>query len=399
MTATDESRRPEDARCPACRNLPATSGAHPRYPVATVRDEQERADRILGCLIGGAVGDAIGRLLKSDGSMPTDPPTSSIEVGGATQLSLFTAEGMIRMFVRYKAKGIGPAFVVIRHAYDRWLFTQGNSADMSATEQRWGWGADSGWPDGWLVRRHELHHRRSPLPTVVRALRRTESSELREDRRLHPRPNASRGAGAVVRAAPGGLLITEEFAFEMGVRNAGFTHGHPEGFLSAGVMSALVCRILHGASYADAVAGMRGDLLNWPGSMPFYKTLDVLASGDPSNSTGAGAVTALVHGATAVRDEPDAISAVRRAASTGGTAAAVIAGQLAGVLGGADAWPDDWRSSLEVADIIADLSPALAVAHRAWIMGRDIPGVDWQTDDIFEEHPVSGLLWSRYPGW
>lgn len=33
------------------------------------------------------------------------------------------------------------------------------------------------------------------------------------------------------------------------------------------------------------------------------------------------------------------------------------------------------------------------------MMRRHIPGADWQTDDVFEEAPVSALLWSRYPGW
>lgn len=141
--------------------------------------------------------------------------------------------------------------------------------------------------------------------------RQVESSELGDDRRLHPRPNRSTGAGGLVRAAPGGLLVNEAFAFEMGVRIAGYTHGHPDAFLSAGVMSALVCRILLGASYAEAVAAMRGDLQNWPGSMPFYKTLDVLA-GQPTASSDARSVNALMQGAIAARDEPDAMTAVRR---------------------------------------------------------------------------------------
>lgn len=402
-TRRTEELMPTDAsgsfRCPTCRAIPAETRTDRSYPEATRLDERERSDRILGCMVGGAIGDAIGRFLKAGASMPIDAPTPNIEVGGATQLSLFTAEGMVRMLVRYNAKGIGPAFAVIRHAYDRWLFTQGKSADMSAAEQRWAWGASAGWPDGWLVRQHELHHRRSHMATAVRALRRPGSSELGDDRRLHPRPNASSGTGGLVRAAPGGLLVNEAFAFETGVRIAGYTHGHPDAFLSAGVMSALVCRILLGASYADAIAGMRGDLLDWPGSMPFHDTLDVLASGEPKTSAGARAVSALLQGATAARDEPDAIAAVGRAAAAGGTAAAVIAGQLAGVLHGAGAWPVAWKSRLEVAGVIDELSSAMAIAHRAWLMGCDIPGANSRSDDIFEEHPVSMLLWSRFPGW
>jgi hypothetical protein len=52
-----------------------------------------------------------------------------------------------------------------------------------------------------------------------------------------------------------------------------------------------------------------------------------------------------------------------------------------------------------VGTIAEELAMAVSVAHRAWVMGREVPGTDWQTPDIFEEHPLSILMWSRYPGW
>lgn len=390
---------PPDDLCLVCAALPGEPPRTEPYADAVELDERQRTDRIYACLVGGAIGDAVGRLINADQPVPADPAEGSLQVGGATQLGLFTAEGMVRMLVRLHAKGIGPAFAVIKHAYDRWLFTQGNVADVQAARGRWDGGNANGWPDGWLVRCHELHHRRSDMGTTVKALRRAEISELGEDRRLHPRPNTSTGTGGVVRAGPGGLLVGEEFAFEIGVRIAGFTHGHPDAFLSAGVVTALVCRVLQGASVVDAVAGLRGDLVNWPGATSFYRVLDVIASGEAPAHDMSRSMRAVVHGAIAARDHHEPLNAVRTAGANGGTAAAVVAGQLSGVLRGANAWSDAWRQAIEVGTVSEELSAAISVAHRAWVMGRDIPGADWQTPDIFEEHPVSMLLWSRYPGW
>jgi ADP-ribosyl-[dinitrogen reductase] hydrolase len=388
-----------DDSCGVCAVLPHETYQSRRYAETVGHKERVRDDRILGCLVGGAIGDAIGRLTIADQPVPANPTAESLEVGGGAQLALFTAEGMVRMLVRFHARGIGPAFAVIKHAYDRWLFTQGNTADADAARTRWAGGSADGWPDGWLVRRHELHHRRSDMGTTVTALRRSNISELGQDRRVHPRPNTSTGAGGVVRAAPGGLLVGEEFAFEIGVRIAAFTHGHPDALLSAGIVTALVCRMLQGASLEDAIAGMRGDLLNWPGSTPFYRILDVIAADHARSTETSRSVQALVHGAIAARDHRDPVSAVRSAAVSGGSAAAVVAGQLSGVLHGATAWSEAWRQATEVANVAQELSAAVSVAHRAWVMGRDIPGARFEAQGMFEEHPVSMLLWPRYPGW
>ncbi|MCV0384786.1 MAG: ADP-ribosylglycohydrolase family protein, partial [Erythrobacter sp.] len=329
---------------------------------------------------------------------PAVPPANSLETGGATQLALFTAEGMVRMLVRYHARGIGPAFIVVKHAYDRWLFTQGNAKLAAEAAARWASGTDR-WPDGWLIRQHELHHRRSDMSNTVAALRLTPVPDLGDDHHLHPRPNASKGAGGVVRAAYGGLLVTEAFAFEMGVRIAGFTHGHPDAFLSAGAMSAIACRMLAGASLPDAATAMRPDLLHWPTSPKMSKVLDQMVDGEGPSTDASPALRHLVNGAIAFRSAADPLRAVELAAEWGGTASAVVAGQLAGI-SNASAWSPVWRDATDVSRTVAKLAEAVSIAHRAWMMDRTIPGADWKdTDDIFAAHPVSNLLWRDYPGW
>jgi hypothetical protein len=393
------SEMSEERGCRICEELSPQVPAVVRYPAAVAADERERQERILGCLLGGAIGDAVGRLVRSGVEVPAQPKPGSLLVGGATQLSLFTAEGMVRMLVRFYAKGIGPAWDVLKHAYDRWLFTQHYNGDAAVLRDRWGWGAGSGWPDGWLVREHSLHVRRSTMATTVRALRRAEASQLGDDRRLHPRPNTSKGSGALVRVAPAGLLVREDFAFEMGVRCAGYTHGHPEAFLSAGLQSRLVAALLAGRKPDEILAEIRGDLIGWPGATPFYKYLDAIGVADPNATASLSAARALVLGARSALGGGAALETVLEAAREGGTAAAVVAGQLIGVMQGSTAWPDPWRRSTDVSPVIAELAQAVSVAHRAWMMDRRIPGAEWQTEDIFEEHPVSMLLWPRFPGW
>lgn len=385
--------------CQICRELPLQEPAVVRYPAAVAADEREREDRILGCLLGGAIGDAVGRLTRTGVDVPTQPTPGSLQVGGATQLSLFTAEGMLRMLVRFNAKGIGPAWDVVKHAYDRWLFTQQYDGDAALLRDRWGWGAGSGWPDGWLVREHSLHVRRSTMATTVRALRQVEASQLGDDRRVHPRPNTSKGSGALVRAAPAGLIVREDFAIEMGVRFAGYTHGHPEAFLSAGLQSRLVAALLAGRRPDETLSEIRGDLIGWPGATQLQNYLDAMGVADPNATASLTAGRALVLGARSALGGGAALEAVLEAARKGGTAAAVVAGQLIGVMQGSTAWPDPWPRSTDVSPVIAELAQAVSVAHRAWMMDRRIPGAEWQTEDIFEEHPVSMLLWPRFPGW
>ena len=95
-----------------------------------VADEATR-DRYRGCLLGGAIGAAKEGL---EGHVP---------------LALFTAEGLLRGWVRFQLKGIGPVFgTTVAYAYARWAATQGLPG-----------GATVGM-DGWLIEERELWEKR-----------------------------------------------------------------------------------------------------------------------------------------------------------------------------------------------------------------------------------------------
>ena len=151
----------------------------------------ERADRISGCLLAGAAGDALGAPVE------------------------FWSRDEIRARVRFAHRGIVHGPSVLRRAYVRWPATQGEAPVPPAGQ------------DGWLVHVEGLPHRRAPGNTCLAALRGGEVGEVEKP------TNRSKGCGGVMRAAPAGLTGLHD-PFELGAAAAAVTHGHPTGYLTAG---------------------------------------------------------------------------------------------------------------------------------------------------------------------
>jgi ADP-ribosylglycohydrolase len=92
-------------------------------------------DRFRGCLLGGAVRDALGAPVEflslaqirerfgPGGIRDYAPAYGRVgAITGDTQMTLFTAEGLLRAIVRMKDRGIGGAHVaLVKDAYMRWL--------------------------------------------------------------------------------------------------------------------------------------------------------------------------------------------------------------------------------------------------------------------------------------
>jgi len=214
--------------------------------------------RILGCLLGGAVGDALGAPVEflslaeirhqfgPEGVREYEPAYGRMgAITDDTQMTLFTAEGLLRADVRYCRRGICDPPSIVQHAYLRWLATQGEK--LNATIAR-----EEGWPDGWLVGVKELWSRRAPGNTCLAALKGT--------KKLGDKPsNNSKGCGTVMRVAPVGLVCSSASegawsAFDLGMKVSRLTHGHPSGYLAGGFFAALVACILDGLPLRDAVA-------------------------------------------------------------------------------------------------------------------------------------------------
>src|SRR5215212_10195671 len=208
----------------------------------TNENQQETAlslgDRITGCLLGGACGDALGapveflKLPQIRARYGPEGITNFDEAYGVlgattddTQMTLFTVDGLIRASIRQALKGICHPPSVIHHAYARWLATQ---------DQPYRPGSFGKELDGWLIEEKRLWSQRAPGNTCLSALRATRTVGSFAE-------NDSKGCGTVMRSAPFGFLArwAEDMPYmlEVAVNSARTTHGHPSGYLAAGALA------------------------------------------------------------------------------------------------------------------------------------------------------------------
>lgn len=102
-----------------------------------------------GCLIGGAIGDALGAPVEfltyneiklrygenGVGNLIYNQ-FQKAKITDDTQMTMFTAEGILRANTRYKHKGICHPPSVVYHAYLRWLYTQGEKTKILIIQKK-----------------------------------------------------------------------------------------------------------------------------------------------------------------------------------------------------------------------------------------------------------------------
>jgi ADP-ribosylglycohydrolase len=202
--------------------------------------------------LGGAVGDALGAPVGflsiqqiRDQYGPAGITDYDVVYGprGAitddTQMTLFTAEGVLRAHTRVTHKGICNPVAVIHHAYIRWLRTQGEQSQSEFSQEAM---------DGWLIGVQGLYNRRAPGVTCLSALRGERMGTIEQPL------NNSKGCGGVMRVAPIGLAAEgEQTAFSLACEAAAITHGHPSGYYSAGCFAAIIRQLADGQSLPEAI--------------------------------------------------------------------------------------------------------------------------------------------------
>jgi ADP-ribosylglycohydrolase len=343
-------------------------------------------DRFLGCLLGGAVGDALGapvefwshaRIIEAFGADGPADLGRAYGVDGAvtddTQMTLWTAEGLLRAAHRWETRGVADPPAVVHRAYLRWLATQGDP-----------WPA--GVPDlarGWLWEQRLLHASRAPGATCLSALRSgvmgTAETPI----------NASKGCGGVMRVAPAGLLWPPDEAFQMGCRLAAITHGHPTGIVASGALAAAIAHLIAGDSVSDALDAAESAAREAPGGGEAADALalarDLAASDlpDPATVASLGRVTpdagpgwvaeeALAVAALCARRHPRDIEAALRMAVThsgDSDSTGSLCGQILGAALGAGAIPARWLGAVEgraLVEQVAEDLHAQAAGAAGW---------------------------------
>lgn len=347
--------------------------------------------RIRGCLLGGAVGDALGAAVEFDrlpvirgrfGPAGLRDYAPAYGRRGAitddTQMTLFSAEGLIRAWVRGSLRGLVSIPGTVRHAYLRWLLTQGEAPDdRDVVVGR----------DGWLFTVAGLHSRRAPGNTCLSALCAGTKWQAVAD-------NDSKGCGAVMRAAPFGLfpaLGDLDAVFRLGVETGALTHGHPSGSLSAGHLAATIACLRDGMGLRDALNQADAILAREPDHMEttlaLAKAYRLSDKGPPAPEAleglgggwvGEEALAIAVCCALTAEDFADGVlRAVNHSGDSDSTGA--ICGNLLGALWGEAAIPVRWLEELELRAEIARLA-----------------------DDLFgcgtgAREPEA--MWEDYPGW
>jgi ADP-ribosylglycohydrolase len=388
-------------------------------------------EKFRGCLLGGAVGDALGApvefldrqcIIKYYGGEPGIRDYLKIddgvqaEITDDTQMTLFTAEGLLRTYVRYCTYGTGKLLgtlpEVITHAYLRWLFTQGETHPLLDVDKL----------DGWLVGHKELFARRAPGNTCLGALR-----NIRHFDDPHIAENNSKGCGGVMRVAPVGMFFAathrfdnndkEKHAFETGMQAAALTHGHPTGHLAAGAFALIVMLVLEGAGLREAAERTMARLPNYNGHEETLQAMKNVLNvsqrfpNDPNalKSLGEGwvaeeALTVALYAALSADESPKQsdiknidhvmeqqhrfedgiVLSVNHDGDSDSTGA--ICGNLLGAKYGQAAIPQRWLEPLELREVIEEMADDLAT-FEAWNL------------DTACNSPESQFYINRYPGW
>ncbi|GGO22137.1 hypothetical protein GCM10010116_44620 [Microbispora rosea subsp. aerata] len=350
--------------------------------------------RVRGCLLGGAVGDALGAPVEFDSiaairhdhgeaGLTDFAPDWHGKVGlitDDTQMTLFTVEGLIRAHVRVREKGIGGGEVhVVRHAYLRWLDTQ---------EHRVPPPADDLVRTGSLREQTWLYSRRAPGNACLSGLR-ADLGPLAAPGKPGPVNPNSKGCGTVMRSAPFGLATRDpRAAFTLAADCAQITHGHPTGYLAAGAFAALICLVSQGAPLADAVRDTLGLLAERPAheetTAALHAAVALSATAEPSpeavETLGGGwvaeeALAIAVYSALAAGDDVERalLLAVNHSGDSDSTGS--LCGNILGARYGEAALPAHWVSRLEGRDTVVELA-----------------------DDFTTEFTGGRVAWDKYPG-
>ncbi|MCD7761091.1 MAG: ADP-ribosylglycohydrolase family protein [Clostridiales bacterium] len=353
-------------------------------------------DAIRGSLIGGAVGDALGYPVEfhsEETILQTYGPegitryrlnraTGKALISDDTQMTLFTANGILVGETRGRMRGIGGSpWLYVSRAYQDWLLTQ--ESDIQTVRQQGG-------GISWLLDVPQLYSTRAPGLTCLSALHRAQEGKFSDDLLGEPRNN-SKGCGGIMRVAPlalraAGAAQEDLLALDReGALLSAITHGHSLGYMPSAVLTHIISRIVYPvpglSSLREIIAQAKMAVCQLFPSDPHLDelcavidlavTLSENSASDWENirRIGEGWVAEETLGIAlycALRYEHDfsggVIAAVNHSGDSDSTGA--VAGNILGAICGYEAIDQKWKTDLELLDVLLEMADDLCYGCR-----------------------------------
>lgn len=358
-------------------------------------------DKYQGCLIGGAVGDALGYAVEfsSESSIFSMYGKSGIAeyalhsgkaiISDDTQMTMFTATALLDGITRGRLRGImGEISGYIALEYEGWYLTQTNAYPIDRDENYAKY--------SWLMNMPEMFKRRAPGNTCLSALASGQKGTVEKS------INKSKGCGGVMRVAPIGLYFAkwdrmqQEEIDLIGAQAAAITHGHELGYIPAAALVHIINLIVKNDSVSilqsvnDSISAMQGLFKNCT-HIGYFTELMKKAVGlaqkegddlEAIHQLGEGWVaeeTLAIAAYCAIKYQDDFEKAVCTAVNHNGDSdsTGAVCGNIMGAYLGYEAIPQKYKANLEFHDVLMELAEDLfndcqmseygEYVDRAWI--------------------------------
>ena len=355
------------------------------------REQAAFLDKIRGSLFGGAVGDALGYPIEfwSDDLIfsrygargiqeyALDRKSGMALISDDTQMTLFTANGILIADTRAAMRGIGGIpHDYVAGSYMDWLITQEQSYSRARELPR---GAMEG-RISWLLDVPELYSRRAPGNTCLSALYQMKDGGASGS--IAFPLNNSKGCGGVMRVAPLALRysgVAPDKLDREGAEIAAITHGNPLGYMSAAVLVHIINRIVYGKgemALKEIVLEAMDTVSRVFSGEPYVEALarivrlavDLSENGekdiDNIQRLGEGWVaeeTLAIAIYCALKYQNDFSAGITAAVNHRGDSdsTGAVAGNILGALCGYEAIDEKWKRNLELSDVILEMADDL----------------------------------------